>query len=178
MIVQCKHLMTMFSRLNGYPISNVYLTIQIILIGLEVVAALLAIRTLNEITSELMFLIIGLNVIPGLLYIINFKKAALVGAVLIASAIVPYQLVLGHRYVQLKQESENVVDFVYDYYTTRGSFPSDLSEYDFENPTLSEYITYERQATQDFTLTYFVGDPLTAHFYHHQSGGEWRFEPR
>ena len=147
-----------------------------ILIPLEVFCARLAFETIGEVTSMLYFMALGLNLIFVLL---AFRSRALatLGIILLALAIIPYQLFLGDRLVRIQAEASRIVTYVYEEKLATGDYPSTLANYKFHDPNVDAFIqSYRVDADSDgFSLFYRVGTETTSHSYISQVG--WGYYP-
>ena len=143
---------------------------------LEKFCAELAFHTIGEVLSWLYHIVvIWLNVIPIILYAVKFRKIAVVIILALALLLIPHQLFLGHRFIQLQDEAHAIVEYVYKTKVQTGSYPKDLSEYTFKNPHLEKYIQRYESRDNSFRLVYFVGDRGTSHSY--SPDGGWFYYP-
>ncbi|RXK55049.1 hypothetical protein ESB00_03880 [Oleiharenicola lentus] len=143
---------------------------------LEALCAYLAFETIGEIVSLLYFIAAALN-LP--LAVLAWKKP-LIGAIaciVLAAAIVPYQLVLAKRLVDVQAEATRIVAFAYSTKGDTGSFPSDLRSYSFANPSVARFFQkYTRFRNSDgFQLVYRIGTVSTSHWYSTEGG--WGYAP-
>ena len=146
--------------------------ILFILIGLEVYAAQLAYHTIGEVISSLYLVLIGLNAIPIVLLLSKtMKKWGVVLMSIIALAILPYQFYLGSLLNPLEIEAEKLVDYLEREKGENGTYPQDLSDYNFNQARLENHFRYQK-LNNEFELSYFVGTPNTSHFYLNQTG-QW-----
>ena len=147
-----------------------------ILVPLEVICARLAYETLGEITSLLYFIAIGLNLIFIVLAFYS-RTLATLGIMLLALAIIPYQLFLGDRLVRVQGEASRIVTYVYEEKIDTGHYPLTLANYEFNDPHVAPFIqTYRVEADgQGFSLFYRVGTENTSHSYISQVG--WGYYP-
>lgn len=145
-------------------------------VPLEILCAYLAFETIGEIVSGLYFFAVAINV-P--LAALAWKKP-LIGAVacaLLAAAIVPYQVVLAKRLIDIQAEATRIVAFAYRVRGDTGSFPSDLNGYSFTKPHVARFIQrYSRfQNSDGFQLVYRIGTESTSHWY--STKGGWGYYP-
>ena len=149
-----------------------------ILVPLEVLCAYLAYETIGEIVSSLYFIGLAINLV-FIVMAIRYRAVAALGAVVLGLAIIPYQLVLGHRLLRAQAEAASIVAYVYEYKLDAGEYPSDLSDYVFEDPAIEGYIQqYWVDDSPDwggFVLSYRVGTESTSHTYSPQHG--WGYYP-
>ena len=153
-----------------------FILLMLVLIPLEVLCAFLAYETLGEISSLVYLLLVGLNLVPIVLAFRNRITAAL-GAIALALAIIPYQLVLGDRLLRVQAEAARVVTYAYEYKVNTGQFPPDLAQYQFHDPDMKAFIQkYQPDNSQDgFALYYRVGTESTSHSYSTANG--WGYYP-
>jgi hypothetical protein len=143
---------------------------------LEKFCAELAFHTIGEVLSWLYHVfVIWLNVIPMILYAVKFKKMAVSIILAIALLLIPYNLFLGYRFIQLQDEAHAIVEYVYKTKVQTGSYPEDLSEYEFKNPHLEKHIQRYESKDNSFRLLYFVGTRGTSHSYSPEGG--WFYYP-
>ena len=152
--------------------------IMAILIPLEVLCAYLAYETIGEIVSKLYFFAVAINLV-FILVAIRYRAVAALGAVALGLAIIPYQLVLGHRLLRVQVEAASIVGYVYDEKLQSGEYPADLSEFVFEDPAMERYVqAYRVDDSTDwdgFLLSYCVGTESTSHTYSPRHG--WGYYP-
>ena len=148
-----------------------------VLIALEAWAAAQAFHTLSEIDSGAYHLAIGLNVLPAGWFLLGFRRAGVLAAVLLAATLVPYQAVLGLRSLRLQAEAGRVVAYVYQYKLETGEYPADLSGYRFADTALKGHYHYgvDNPYWGGFIVSYWVGTPCTSHWY--CPGQGWRYHP-
>jgi hypothetical protein len=143
---------------------------------LEKFCAELAFHTIGEVLSWLDHVfVIWLNVIPIILYAVKFRKIAVVIILALALLLIPCNLFLGYRFVQLQDEAHAIVEYVYKTKVQTGSYPEDLSGYEFKNPHLEKHIQRYEAKDNSFRLVYFVGTTGTSHSYSPEGG--WFYYP-
>ena len=147
------------------------------LLPLETVCAhLSAFETIGEIESRLYFFATAIN-IP--LAVLAWKKPliAAIASVILAAAIVPYQLALANRLIDVQAEATRIVGFAYRAKADTGSFPSDLTGYSFANPDVARFFQEYRRflKTDGFQLVYRIGTESTSHWYSTKTG--WGYYP-
>lgn len=156
----------------------------------ESLCAILAYSTLGDLAGfAYVFGVILLNSIVVALSFRN-RTAAVVGAVVVALLVIPYQVVLGHRWLIVQEEADRIVAYAYERRTSNGSFPADLSDYQFRNAYARTFIQGNylvlrgNFATDEqgqiyyvegkgFELCYWVGIEGTPHCYTPATG--WRY---
>jgi len=146
------------------------------LVPLELFCARLAFETLGEVTSSLYFMAVGLNLIFVVLAYRSRALAAL-GVVILALAIIPYQLFLGDRLVRVQAEASRIVTYAYEERIATGDYPPTLANYAFHDPDVEPFIqSYRVEADgSGFSLYYRVGTETTSHSYRSQTG--WSYYP-
>ena len=147
-----------------------------VLVPLEGICAYLAYETIGEVISSLYFWAIGLN----LLFIalaFRHRNLAAIGAVLLALAIIPYQLLLGHRLIQVQAEASRIVTYVYEEKLETGRYPTTLVSYEFHNRAVEQFIQsyHVDESGGEFWLFYRVGTENTSHSYSSDLG--WGYYP-
>lgn len=100
-----------------------------------------------------------------------------VTCVVLAAAIIPYQLMLAKRLIDVQAEATRIVAFAYRAKADTGGFPADLSGYSFANPEVARFVQeYDRYRNTDgFQLLYRVGTESTSHWYSSKTG--WGYYP-
>ena len=146
------------------------------LLFLEIFCAKLAYETLGEIDSGLYFFLIILNTVPLILFILKKKNLAAGLLLAIALIIIPYQLYLGNRLLALKEESGNIVAYMYEYHKQSQKFPDELSGYTYHNPDLEKFFSYYKEGVNDARLAYYVGSPNTSHYFQTETK-QWGYYP-
>lgn len=143
----------------------------------EVAAAWLAYHTIGAIASTLLFLTVGLNLVAIILHLVHMPSLAVLAALALFVAIVPYQGLLGYRLLALQEEAGNVVSHLYDARLRTGEYPADLSGYSFQDPSLRPFFQEYRQdaGLGGFGLYWYVGTPSTSHSYSPRQG--WVYHP-
>lgn len=147
-----------------------------LLVPLEIFCAYLAFDTLGEVVSTLYFIAIGLNLIFVVLAF-RSRTLATLGLLLLAMAIIPYQLYLGNRLLRVQDEAGRIVAYVYEVRVDTGEFPPTLAGYEFHDPEIEQFIRSYRveQDGSEFSLFYRVGTEDTSHHFMSQSG--WGYYP-
>jgi hypothetical protein len=142
-----------------------------VLVPLEIVCARLAYKTLGEVTSSLYLLVVGLNLV-FILLAQRRRGLAAAGIVLLALAIIPYQLYLGDRLLRVQDEAGRIVAYAYEEKIATGDYPPTLEAYTFHDPDAAPFI--QRYAVEadgsGFALAYRVGTDNTSHTYTSQTG--------
>ncbi|MGI5836543.1 MAG: hypothetical protein ACOX87_08645 [Chloroflexota bacterium] len=158
---------------NAVPFAALLVTA----VGAELAAAWLAYYTIGEIVSGMLFIALGLNVVPIALYALRRPVTAVLAALVLFAAIVPYQAVLGHRLLALNDEAGRVVAYLYETRFRTGEYPHDLTGYTFRDAGLQPYFQeYRRDAESGgFRLNWYVGTPSTSHSYTPRDG--WGYYP-
>lgn len=148
-----------------------------VLLPMEILCAFLAYETLGEIVSHLYLMAIVLWHVPLLVVALRRPAIATIGAIVLALLIIPYQMVLGHRLMQVQAETTQIVTYLYEQKAQTGTYPTDLSDYAFENAATEAYIQqYQPDETgETFTVFYWVGTETTSHWYSSETG--WGYYP-
>lgn len=137
----------------------------LLLIILEIFSATLAFETIGEIYSSIYFIVVVFNIIPIFLLVLGKnKQLATLLMSLIALAVVPYQVYLGQRLLSLKEEAANITVYLYDYKVNNQDFPADLSMYEYKEPQLKKFFSYNKEEAGKFLLQYYVGSANTSHY--------------
>ncbi|MBN1125212.1 MAG: hypothetical protein JXA82_09395 [Sedimentisphaerales bacterium] len=150
-----------------------YLFFGLVAVPVELFCARLAYHTLGEVTSDLYFMAVWLNLIflvvairsPGFASILTF---------LLAGLILPYQLYLGDRLRRLQTEAGRIVAYAYEVRLKEQQFPPDLSGYKYEDETVEKFFSYNK-SEDTFQLTWYVGTKSTSHWYNPKQG--WCYYP-
>ena len=147
-----------------------------VLVPLEVLSAYLAYETLGEIMQGIYFLAIGLNLLLIILAVYSRSLAA-IGVVILALLLVPYQLTLGYRFIEVQTEVAAIVSHAYEQKIDTGEFPEDLTKYRYQNPDMEMYIQNYRlnEERGGFTVIYRVGTESTSHWFSSNDG--WGYYP-
>lgn len=147
-----------------------------VLILVEILCARLAYETLGEVASGVYAVAVGVNLI-FILLAVRSRTAAALGAVALALLIVPYQVVLADRLVRVQVEAARIVAYVYEQRLKTGDYPTDLSDYIFDDSEMAPFIQeYQRdEARGGFRLAYRVGSEWTSHTYTPDDG--WGYYP-
>ncbi len=154
-----------------------FMLLMAILVPLELLCASLAFHTLGEVTSRFYFILVGLNLAFVILALRRWTAAAAIGAVVLAMAVLPYQLMLGDRLLRVQAEAAQIVSYAYEQKIATGQYPADLRGYEFHDPEMKPLIQeYRRDGTVGgFILAYRVGTESTSHLYSPQNG--WTYYP-
>lgn len=145
------------------------------LVAIEIVVCYYAYYILGEVKQFFCFLILSLNILPFLLYYFKIKKIAFILGLTIGLLLIPYQSFLLVKWVPLKKESAQIIKYIYGYQKNNGEFPQNISHYEFKNPNLIGYFTYNTSLS-GFGLQYYIGTKGTTHFYYHNDG-KWEYYP-
>ncbi len=143
----------------------------------ELAGAWLAYHTLGAVTSSVLFLAVGLNLVPIILHAARKPSLAVLAALALFVVIVPYQGLLGHRLLALQDEAGKAVSYVYGVRLRTGEYPADLSGYSFNDPGLRPFFQEYRRDPElgGFGLYWYVGTPGTSHSYTPRQG--WSYYP-
>lgn len=145
------------------------------LVVIEFLCALLAYDTIGEVTSGIYILgVVLLNLMIAALAF-RYRVAAVVGAVVVALLVIPYQVVLGHRLLRVQEEAGRIVAYAYEQRIHGGAFPSDLSGYKFHDAQMKTYVQDYQILGDEFALRYRVGTESTSHWYSSVDG--WGYYP-
>ena len=139
--------------------------------------ALLAYETIGEVVMIGLLLVTLLSQVL-LLYLARVSRRwALIGALVLAAAIVPYHAYLGLRLLRVRAEAQRIADYAYTVRQQTGQFPASLAEYYYTDhrakPFIQDYQLFER--TGEFTVTFCVGTVNTSHWYSSRTG--WGYYP-
>ena len=158
------------------PTTQLSVLLMLVLVPIELACAYLAYETIGEIVSGLYFIAVIINLV-FIVVAIRFPRAAALGAVALALAIIPFQLVLGRRLLRVQTEASQIVAYVYEQRLATGEYPADLADYEYRDPTTRKYI--QRYAADesvgDFRLAFRVGTKNTSHTYSPDVG--WSYYP-
>jgi hypothetical protein len=149
----------------------------LVLVPVELFCAAAAFETLGDIDCSLYWLIvIGGNGLVLLLAIWR-RFAAVVLAVALALAVIPYQLLLVHRLWQVQNEAARIVGYAYETKIQTGDYPADLGGYEYQTPATRKYIQgyHVDKKHGGFLLVYCVGTESTSHWYSPKDG--WSYYP-
>jgi hypothetical protein len=152
-----------------------FVLLMLVLVPLEVLCAYLSYETIGEITSGAYFVAVGVNV---LFVVVAFRSRAIaaIGAIVLGLLIIPYQIVLGHRLLEVEKEAAGIVSWAYEQKVHTNAFPADLSGYTWRNPAMKKYIqSYDIYEAGGFGVTYRVGTEDTSHGYGTKDG--WGYYP-
>ncbi len=158
------------------PATLLFVLLMIVLVPLELACAYLAYETFGEITSHLYFFVVAIN-LAFIALAIGYPRAAALGAVVLGLVIIPFQLVLGYRLVRVQTEASRILGYVYEHRIDTGQYPEDLSDYEFHDSTMKNYIQVYRLdgSYGGFILAYRVGTESTSHTYSPDNG--WSYYP-
>jgi hypothetical protein len=147
-----------------------------VLVPVEIACAFLAYWTISEVTM-LLYLFVVTTANLGLLVIAIWSRPlAFFGGIVLGLLIIPYQLALGRRLLQLDSETRRIVAFLNEQKERTGAFPDDLSSYTFQDHATQTYVTYRPSPNQnEFELFYYVGTPNTSHLFSSRRG--WSYYP-
>ena len=153
-----------------------FLVLMLVLLPLEVGCGLLAYETIGEVSSRLLLMAVGLNLIP-LSVALRSRIVASLLALALALIMIPYQVHLGYRLWRVQMEASRIVAYVYDTRIASGEYPSDLADYPFRDPDMARFVQAYRADPSNggFYLTYRVGTPNTSHSYTPRHG--WQYYP-
>ncbi len=149
----------------------------IVLLGLEMWCAYAAFETIGVVTSALYWAVVitANSMVVAACFLNRPTATALV--VLLALLIIPYQCLLMVRHAHVREEAKSIVAFVSETKARTGTFPEDLTSYEFKRPRVSKYIQQYSVGEQHggFIVTYCVGTEQTSHWYSPKSG--WDYYP-
>jgi hypothetical protein len=158
-----------------------FLALLAMLIGLEGFCADLAFDTLGEVTSSMLIAAATCNLLPAILFAMRLRGLAVAVALLIALAVIPYQLVLDGKLRKLEQESSEIIAWAYGERVRTGRFPGDLATYRFRAPQLKAHFTDYRviDGGKGFAFSFWVGTRGTSHSFGTtlDRGSGWGYYP-
>jgi hypothetical protein len=163
----------MSSKTNYFTFALLFIT----LLPLEILCAFLAYETLGEIFSHLYLMGIILLHVPIIVLALRQPVVAAIGIVVLALLIIPYQVMLGHRLMQVQAETTQIVAYLYEQKAETGAYPANLSSYTFGDAALQTYIQRYQpgEMGKTFTVFYRVGTETTSHWYSSETG--WGYYP-
>ena|ERR1044072_4341337 len=111
------------------------------------------------------------NFLGLLLYLVHFRIGLLLG-IIYGLVILGYQTPLGLKWYYIHTEANRIVEWVYAEQIRSGSYPQDLSAYQFNNSEYKEYLSYgtSDNSVMPFGVSYHIGTPNTYHWYQPQCG--------
>lgn len=149
----------------------------LLVFSLEILCAQLAFETISEIESGLYYILVLGNILPAVLLMTRKREHLAATAILvIALAIIPYQLYLGQRLLGLKEEAANMTAHIYEYRLHNQDFPQDLSGYTYQDQRLQKFFSYDKEGAGTFSLQYYVSTPDTSHYYRSELKS-WNYYP-
>jgi hypothetical protein len=145
-------------------------------VAAEVAAAKLACYTLGELECGMMMVaVLGAGLLTLVLSFFH-RRAAALAILVVATLVVPYQALLGVRWVRLSREAERVIAYVEAQKAATGAYPADLRGYRSADAGVAGWITYSPDAAgTDFYIAYSIGSANTAHSY--TRAGGWFYYP-
>ena len=150
------------------------LALLAVLVPVEFGCGLLAYHTLGEIPAAFVRMSVILNLVFVATFAMGSRRAAIIGILVFATWIVPYQLTLGSRWWLIHQESTAIIDFAERHRIEKGEFPIDLATYEFRHSSIKRHIRY-RHESATFRVSYHIGTTGTSHWYDH--GEQWEYYP-
>ena len=152
------------TRTDLWPQSKPLVLLGVFLILLEIACAVLAYHTIGGLVSGLYYLLIMLNIVPLLAGLVS-RRLAVIGLLVIATLIIPYQLLLGVRWWRVQREADRIVLHL------RSGAPA--SSYVFRDAGTRPFITIAPRPDTD--VSYWIGSPSTSHWYDPKYG--WLYYP-
>lgn len=154
-----------------------FVLILVIIVPVEVFCGLLAYETIGEVTMGLY--IMTIIVFNGLLCALAFRSrtAAMIGVLVVALLIIPYQIVLADRLLRVQAEVTRIVAYAYETRAATDTFPTDLSAYTYTDTAMQPFLQ-EYTLSEDgnrFLIRYYVGSEGTSHWY--DSFTSWGYYP-
>jgi hypothetical protein len=137
---------------NAMPV----ILLAALLIPLEWSCAALSYHTIGEITSAMYYMLIFVNVVPLLVFFAS-RRLAIIGLLVIATLIVPYQLFLGVRWWRVHREAERI--------GAQLQSGAPASKYVFRDSGTRPFITFGGPVSQPHSVDYWIGTPSTSHWY-------------
>lgn len=150
-----------------------FITLFVILGILEILSVIVSYFNYSIGFSGLLGHIVFLNFIPLVFFIIRKLKLAFFSTLIIALLVIPYQIFLTYQLIIIKEESSNIVAYIYRYKLENGEFPETLEGYEFQYPQLKENIQHYGSSGNDFQLRYHVGTSTTCYFIQHNNPKKW-----
>jgi len=151
--------------------------ISVICLMLEVLAVQLSYEHEGLMYSYILaFIVLLFTIIIAILFFFRLRKAMFILSLIVLVAIVPKELYLGYRHLQVKQECNHIISFLDSEKSAHNAFPNSLSDYKFDAATAKKFINYEKVGKDNYQLRYHLGYPASAmHFYNYKDGYGWLF---
>jgi hypothetical protein len=153
-----------------------FVLLMLVLVPLEVLCAYLSYETIGEMARGGYLVATGINLV---FIAVAFRNRAIaaIAAVVLGLLIIPYQIVLGHRLLEVEKEAAGIVSWAYEQKVRTNAFPADLSGYTWRNPSMKKYIQDYRidKAGGGPYMEYRVGTENTSHGYGPNDG--WGYYP-
>lgn len=156
-------------------VTSAFLCLWAVLAAAEALCGRLAYFTIDEVTSLAVLVFVALaNLIPlALFFLGKLRFSALMVSLLIALAVVPYNLRLGWRWVELQEEAGDLIGWLHEQKLSTGHYPPTLAGYRFHRPDLRRYFEAYRADKDGIYLEYYVGSKNSPHMY----AGRWDYTP-
>jgi hypothetical protein len=145
------------------------------LIPCEFACAWLAYYTDGEVMSGRYMTLVAMNLFAVSALVIS-PRAAVIGLLLLAVLIIPYQGLLGARWWRAHREAQQIIAWATAAKGQAGSYPANLQGYTFRDRAVGSLFSYQPlNSGQSFDLGYSVGSPGTMHTYTPES--DWYYYP-
>jgi hypothetical protein len=112
---------------------------------------------------------LGLNILPIFMSFFS-RRFAMIGLLVVATLIIPYQLFLGVRWWRVHREAERIVTYVQTTMAATNQPPANLNGYAFRDPSTAAFIGYSPTAGNSFRVDYWIGTPTTSHWFDRSAG--------
>ena len=153
-----------------------FVATALVIVPVELLCAESAFETQGEVMQALLGFMVGLNLIPAILFWWR-PRAAIAALLFLFALIVPYQVALLNRLTRINNEVVRIVDSRLRLRATGARLPVTLDDYAFKDPLVRGYI-YSYTVSDDFTefgFYYFIVQPGITHSYDSKRG--WDYYP-
>ena len=174
MITACSIFLAWIFGVGQKKPGRILLWLFLILIPLEHACSVLAFHTIGEIASGLYRLFLTANVLFLIMFLLGWRRSSYAMILLLAIMLIPYQLGLGLTWWFVHGEANRIVEHVEQEKRETGTFPKDLSGYEFGHERVKPQIYY-RPNEDSFHVSYYIGTRSTSHWY--DNGGSWMYYP-
>lgn len=149
-----------------------YVLLVLFLVPLEVILMFLSGNVVSFAESGYIILAVLANIISFALFFFNKKKLSIFLLLLIGILIIPRQLHLNYQYLLLREESSNMINFVYEYRLKNNVYPDDIDDFNFKYESLKENVTYDKM-DNGFQIYFHIGTKTTGHIYNNNHTNQY-----
>jgi len=154
-----------------------FIILTIAVMPIELACAHLSYYTIGVIYSGSLYVIVLLF---NIFFFLVATTRPTIGVTLVftlALFIIPYHLFLGNRLIRVQAEAARIVTYAYEQKLKTGEFPTDFSDYKYEDSAMKKFIIidFDNNSDEALRVSYWVGNKNASYWFSSKTG--WNYRP-